>query len=114
MRISDWSSDVCSSDLLACPCGRHLNHAEALQHPHVPDVLALEVGVVHDGGDHVRGLEAVRPAGAPEALGPGPIRGLARLRVSAPAPLAHLANARAACWDIVCQFLSIQEFAASF
>src|SRR3546814_7759776 len=33
MRISDWSSDVCSSDLLPAPAARTPCHAPALQAP---------------------------------------------------------------------------------
>src|SRR3546814_9126868 len=32
MRISDWSSDVCSSDLRAAPIDRHMVKGNRLQH----------------------------------------------------------------------------------
>src|SRR3546814_15965462 len=33
MRISDWSSDVCSSDLLTALAGKRGAHAERVEHP---------------------------------------------------------------------------------
>src|SRR3546814_15878670 len=44
MRISDWSSDVCSSDLAAVE--RELHGRERLQHGHdKPDQIETETGV---------------------------------------------------------------------
>src|SRR3546814_9544407 len=61
MRISDWSSDVCSSDLIAGAnrwCQRNRNaagkdwwFADGLDHCGIPSNAALaEVAVVHDDG----------------------------------------------------------------
>src|SRR3546814_13848847 len=43
MRISDWSSDVCSSDLIACPL---LSTERELV---AGDVLWVDCGIVHHG-----------------------------------------------------------------
>src|SRR3546814_11417155 len=49
MRISDWSSDVCSSDLLAADRG----HADA---------IAIAADAVDDAGDQMLHLRMVRAA----------------------------------------------------
>src|SRR3546814_2333242 len=58
MRISDWSSDVCSSDLVAQEQEDHQDRQQAADHRvelHVGDRMADEGGLVVDRGQlHVR------------------------------------------------------------
>src|SRR3546814_2705303 len=63
MRISDWSSDVCSSDLLDRVAGEEVHHVEGLREPEEVLVVALvagppaavEVGGVGRRGDRPEG-----------------------------------------------------------
>src|SRR3546814_3294058 len=79
MRISDWSSDVCSSDLpaVAEPRVEHRREAwEGVHHRQYPDLAARCQLVVHE----VHGPDIVRPDGlgatlAQLGLDP-PLRGL--------------------------------------
>src|SRR3546814_4071260 len=48
MRISDWSSDLCSSDLLGSPVG-----AQARRVVHLADGAGFETGAADVGGDEV-------------------------------------------------------------
>src|SRR3546814_13371037 len=43
MRISDWSSDVCSSDLLAVPTA---NKQKFIDHANMGDSVFMEMGAV--------------------------------------------------------------------
>src|SRR3546814_17868392 len=43
MRISDWSSDVCSSDLNAWLLDRCLDHARAHRHPELRERTVADV-----------------------------------------------------------------------
>src|SRR3546814_4207282 len=70
MRISDWSSDVCSSDLAEVPgAGKLLFRARELAQPEIdlaqqpPSLRTLRIGL-HDifQVDHGRGEIAVRKA----------------------------------------------------
>src|SRR3546814_1560756 len=60
MRISDWSSDVCSSDLLAAQ-PRHLALADAIQAHGAHQIVdraggdALDVGFLDDRGQRLLG-----------------------------------------------------------
>src|SRR3546814_3886279 len=49
MRISYWSSDVCTSDLVACPahCHRHLVEVDAVAREQRRRALGLRVGQPH-------------------------------------------------------------------
>src|SRR3546814_6641019 len=69
MRISDWSSDVCSSDLLAE--GDHRHAAEQLS-----DEPFLQP--IHDSGEHERAPETARAAEARRHPAPSPQRGRCR------------------------------------
>src|SRR3546814_3153096 len=52
MRISDWSSDVCSSDLFA--------HARARAQPAADDGLGLAAAVArHPGGVRIGGIDGI-------------------------------------------------------
>src|SRR3546814_4995828 len=80
MRISDWSSDVCSSDLIACPCalglatpmsimvgvgrgaglGVLIKNAEALEHMEKVDTLVVDkTGTLTEGKPAVTRIIAV-------------------------------------------------------
>src|SRR3546814_2355670 len=73
MRISDWSSDVCSSDLLAAARLLHRCHPDAAQHHrgHAHHGLRLRAGRLPAAADS-------RPAAALDPLGadhrPGGLR----------------------------------------
>src|SRR3546814_18725705 len=58
MRISDWSSDVCSSDLDHVRADRHRHHVEQAEHQDRPaEGTVAEVG--QDPAErHVRGVTA--------------------------------------------------------
>src|SRR3546814_16757864 len=58
MRISDWSSDVCSSDLVTGPLARSLARREAAQR------RALRIAIVGAGG----AARAAFAADGPDAL----------------------------------------------
>src|SRR3546814_6858209 len=68
MRISDWSSDVCSSDLLP----RHVRQVE----------VALGAQVVHDGSQRAHGAVRTARAGG-DAL---PVAGVLHARLGADGP----------------------------
>src|SRR3546814_10530872 len=52
MRISDWSSDVCSSDLVGEDAGRSTEHAIGKLHALVERHIVLDLAVVAD--PHIR------------------------------------------------------------
>src|SRR3546814_6677875 len=80
MRISDWSSDVCSSDLgrgviavdvaeIALPVDQRVAHREVLGQPHqgvIDRCVAMRVELAHDVADHARRLLERRPWIEPE------------------------------------------------
>src|SRR3546814_10780777 len=60
MRISDWSSDVCSSDLPRCQC---LAHQRRCRRNHTAQVPAVRVKRIHgDGGADARDQPRAGPA----------------------------------------------------
>src|SRR3546814_3979276 len=67
MRISDWSSDVCSSDLSLAP-GR-CRHARSLAHPMAMAPLSAQASAARHRRAQMRGVGAVRrmAGGAPES-----------------------------------------------
>src|SRR3546814_17513930 len=69
MRISDWSSDVCSSDLLAEGDHRHAAEQQS-------DEPFLQP--IHDSGEHERAPETARAAEARRHPAPSPQRGRCR------------------------------------
>src|SRR3546814_2474117 len=98
MRISDWSSDVCSSDLPRNKSGvtvgggllAFLPRLLRIRREQVPEIIALVpkrrgVAVGHRAGDAVISLGAAR-AGLPTDLP----RKIGRATVSTPAHNAHL------------------------
>src|SRR3546814_15103019 len=55
MRISDWSSDVCSSDLIGGAGGRDAQFVEQIEHPPQADALAIFApGIVGEIGRAAR------------------------------------------------------------
>src|SRR3546814_6748488 len=66
MRISDWSSDVCSSDLFAYVNGRYVPHADAAVHVEdrgyqfadgVYEVVTIQGGRLVDEEGHMARLD---------------------------------------------------------
>src|SRR3546814_8578443 len=51
MRISDWSSDVCSSDLFRHPVGAGANGIQ--RHSFRPDLFIILVRIDRDGGSQI-------------------------------------------------------------
>src|SRR3546814_19794104 len=93
MRISDWSSDVCSSDLPGHPCG-----PRGRPGPGPPDVRLR--AVARDlASAPVRHLSG-EPAGAD-------------LETPAPAPAAGCEIGRASCRERVCQYGKISVVGVS-
>src|SRR3546814_13975569 len=72
MRMSDWSSDVCSSDLLGAGAGEPLS-AEGLHAHHRADLVAVDVDVADLGarGDVVDGLVDARVDAQGQAVAGG-------------------------------------------
>src|SRR3546814_13221834 len=106
MRISDWSSDVCSSDLAGTGSLRPPGRARPLPDPARP---------VRADGDAVRPR---RPGAAVAGAGTRPAlarpRGLARRPARAAAALRRpRAIGRAPCRERVCQYVLISGVAGS-
>src|SRR6185312_16417202 len=89
LRAPDRLTGNLVNDLLRALRG-YLDEAEALQHANVPDVLALEVRVVHDRADHVGGLEALGAATRHDQLHHRAVDRTARLGVTRAAGLGLL------------------------
>src|SRR3546814_2088730 len=69
MRMSDWSSDVCSSDLGAQRGGHHPHRRDRAERDGVPDVLLRDLRV-HRGGGVRLVCQALSAAGPlPELTG---------------------------------------------
>src|SRR3546814_13218129 len=90
MRISDWSSDVCSSDLAA----------RALQFAHGRRFPAAQIGGLHDRHPRARG----RGAG---------VRSPLSVAVDRPRPVPPLEIGSASCRDRVCPYVLLSVFAVS-
>src|SRR3546814_14982276 len=125
MRMSDWSSDVCSSDLLddliRRPLG-HLHEGEAVDDLDGTDLASLHARLAGDGPDQVLGADPGDAPGAHEQPG-HPVRagaGPGRLATGGWAPAAgsavvgrRLELGRASCRERVCQYVSISVVAVS-
>src|SRR3546814_14962399 len=92
MRISDWSSDVCSSDLLGA---QHVDRGRAVAcHQHLvivvrPAQLALEPQIILDDQQFARSLHAASPSAATRRRAAGSVT---RKRVPSPSRLATLTS----------------------
>src|SRR3546814_20237030 len=108
MRISDWSSDVCSSDLphqIARPVGGQLRRCEIEDAEHrllpLADREAADrIAVEADGGQR-RGRTRAQPF-VERTLLDAEQRRARRMR---PVRIEALANGRASCRDRVCQYV---------
>src|SRR3546814_1087563 len=87
MRISDWSSDVCSSDLVVAGERDHLAAAFAVQRV------------------ERRGLQSVVGRRAHRSSGDGRVVGAIRPRNRRPPPLSQDQIGRASCRESVCQYV---------
>src|SRR3546814_10257214 len=94
MRISDWSSDVCSSDLAEVAlgigiarCNRPLEQAPTLCRIALQHIAALEIG-------GAQGLSCMQIAGLDSALKPdAPPHRIAWAALAAPVDLAEIGRA---------------------
>src|SRR3546814_4862351 len=74
MRISDWSSDVCSSDLHHCGLARIVDNIERRIGGHVTGIAAAFGNYAADGGGDridlqtLRGLDAGEKLAAPDGV----------------------------------------------
>src|SRR3546814_13582226 len=84
MRISDWSSDVCSSDLLAGLDGDQRAVLAALAQCEPEDVVRVEVVQVR-----IEGREESLAEGQTQFLELPEIRGYGKVAAAAPAVLIH-------------------------
>src|SRR3546814_13856041 len=98
MRISDWSSDVCSSDLLASARLAQLDRLIPLEQRQ----RGLAMLPAMEKNETRERLAAVSAAAPPPPAKPKP----------SPHQTASQ-NGRASCRDRVCQYVSISEVAAS-
>src|SRR3546814_6587741 len=64
MRISDWSSDVCSSDLLAAALGQRREHGIGPVRRSCPQVAEDQVLVDGEVAEHLPPLRNIGNAGA--------------------------------------------------
>src|SRR3546814_16866290 len=64
MRISDWSSDVCSSDLLAAALGQRREHGIGPVRRSCPQVAEDQVLVDGEVAEHLPPLRNIGTAGA--------------------------------------------------
>src|SRR3546814_15584564 len=69
MRISDWSSDVCSSDLMAVAALRDAGASLPSGYGHVELVYDFDQGGDGDGGYQAVGEAWLRPPDTPNAKG---------------------------------------------
>src|SRR3546814_20400096 len=110
MRISDWSSDVCSSDLVDQGIGLHAVTADELLEEAVLQRLAQDghAGAVPIVDEHQRIGTPASELGELRAVG-----GLAVLVCGAAGDLAALETGRASCRERVCRYVSISGVAVS-
>src|SRR3546814_20037572 len=93
MRISDWSSDVCSSDLFLA--GRGRGHADDRDRPAraLDDLAAVGVVVAVQNEFRPRlGDDAAERLGIDQPLAPGHLAGTRRMVQQHPAEVARLAE----------------------
>src|SRR3546814_16090508 len=90
MRISDWSSDVCSSDLLHAQvlveivCGGQIDQGKSAKRHLVGGIHIAAAGVLVLGAE-IQGLDAVFHAQVIDlSYTPAQLRALARLRIVIP------------------------------
>src|SRR3546814_17955090 len=96
MRISDWSSDVCSSDLAGNQLGQEIHH-----------ILRQDLRIVYD--QH-------RPSGAVAGELCKPVLGRDRITRALPSQSRSATRGlkqigRASCWARVCQYVLISVVA---
>src|SRR3546814_851032 len=73
MRISDWSSDVCSSDLTACPASSHLERPRERRAASQEKLSSGGEGLVIDRGEVAPGCGCRGSRASVRAVAPGAI-----------------------------------------
>src|SRR3546814_19538668 len=106
MRISYWSSDVCSSDLLAAGSARMDAGGGDLHSAHAVHPVQMEIAA----GPSVILLEALRPSASSRAGAPLQRCRWESLRLCASMPSPQIA--RSSCRESVCKYVSISVVAA--
>src|SRR3546814_7542032 len=103
MRISDWSSDVCSSDLVRCVGSRQVSPVvqgyEAVRLTLRAAVKGIDIGWVA-----VVTRTPVEPTESPEILAVGQLSFGAFKRIVS-APVRHRKIGRASCRERVCKYV---------
>src|SRR3546814_15807976 len=102
MRISDWSSDVCSSDLV---------HADAASPRNLDRIAALGLGVLVQNRHLLKGGDYVEHWGREATANAQPIAGLRERGVKVGLGTDEIG--RASCRESVCQYVSIAVVAVS-
>src|SRR3546814_21102480 len=96
MRISDWSSDVCSSDLASCQRAEPAERIDQQVEPRPADAVLL---AILDSGDHGlvdAGLRLEDPLGPSERVA------------------ATLEDRQSLVWESVCQYVLLSVVSSSF